>query len=89
VGPRTGLDDVGKRKISPLPLLKLVHFSRPARSQSLYLLSYPGSWYNVITFMKMNLVKVRLFQCVLAVNEDMYATGETVLPCCIYIVFRV
>jgi hypothetical protein len=31
VGPRTGLDEVEKRKIFPLP-----GFDRPARSQSLY-----------------------------------------------------
>jgi hypothetical protein len=40
VGPRTGLDDVEKRKISPLPELR--PRGRPAGSQSLYRLSYPG-----------------------------------------------
>jgi hypothetical protein len=39
--PRTGLDDVERRKILPLPELKLQPLDRPARSQSLYLLSYP------------------------------------------------
>jgi hypothetical protein len=43
VGPRTALDDVEMRKISPLPGLKLRPLVRPARSQSLYRLRYPGS----------------------------------------------
>jgi hypothetical protein len=34
--PKTGLDDVEKRKISPLPRLKLRPLSRPARSQLLH-----------------------------------------------------
>jgi hypothetical protein len=44
VGPKTGLDDVEKRKILPLPGPELRHLSRPARSQSLYRLRYPGSY---------------------------------------------
>jgi hypothetical protein len=40
VGSRTGLDDVKRRKILPLPGLELRPLSRPARSQSLYRLSY-------------------------------------------------
>jgi hypothetical protein len=43
VGPRTGLDDVEKRKFLTLPGLELRPLRRPARSQSLYLLRYPGS----------------------------------------------
>jgi hypothetical protein len=42
VGPRTGLDDVEKRKILPLPGLELRSLTHPARSQSLYRLRYPG-----------------------------------------------
>jgi hypothetical protein len=42
VGPRTGLDDVEKRKILPSPGLELRLLGRPARSQSLYRLRYPG-----------------------------------------------
>jgi hypothetical protein len=42
VGPRSGLDDVEKRKFLPLPGLELRSLSRPNRSQSLYRLSYPG-----------------------------------------------
>jgi hypothetical protein len=38
VGPRSGVSDVEWRTILPLPRLEL----RPARSQSLYRLSYPG-----------------------------------------------
>jgi hypothetical protein len=40
--PRTGLDDVKKIKILHLLELELGPFGRPARSQSLYGLRYPG-----------------------------------------------
>jgi hypothetical protein len=42
VGPRAGLDDVEKRKFLTLPGLKRLLLGRPARSQSLYRLRYPG-----------------------------------------------
>jgi hypothetical protein len=37
------LDDIEKRKILPLSGFELRPLGRPARSQSLYQLSYPGS----------------------------------------------
>jgi hypothetical protein len=43
VDPRGGLDDVEKRKFLILQGLKLRPLGRPARSQSLYRLSYSGS----------------------------------------------
>jgi hypothetical protein len=43
VGPRTGQDDVKKRKFLTLPGLELRFLGRPGRSQSLYGLRYPGS----------------------------------------------
>jgi hypothetical protein len=43
VGPRTGLDVTEKRTFLPLPGLELQPLCRPARSQSLYRLRYPGS----------------------------------------------
>jgi hypothetical protein len=43
VGPRAGLDDVEKIKLLTLPELELRPLSGPARSQSLYRLSYPVS----------------------------------------------
>jgi hypothetical protein len=46
VGPRAGLDDVEKRKFLTLPGLELRLLGRPARSQSLYRLLYPGSLVN-------------------------------------------
>jgi hypothetical protein len=42
LGPRAVLDDVEKRKFLILPGLELRPLGRPARSQSLYLLRYPG-----------------------------------------------
>jgi hypothetical protein len=42
-GPRVGLDDVENRKFLTLQGLELRPLGRPARSQSLYLLRYPGS----------------------------------------------
>jgi hypothetical protein len=41
--PRAGLDEVNKRKFFFLPGLELLPLSRPARSQSVYRLRYPGS----------------------------------------------
>jgi hypothetical protein len=43
VGPTAGLDAAEKRKFLILPGLQLRHLRRPARSQSLYQLRYPGS----------------------------------------------
>jgi hypothetical protein len=43
VDPRAGLDDVEKRKFLTLQGPEFRPFCRPARSQSLYRLSYPGS----------------------------------------------
>jgi hypothetical protein len=43
VSVRAGLDDVEKRKFLILPGLELRHLGRPARSQSLHRLRYPGS----------------------------------------------
>jgi hypothetical protein len=44
VDPIAGLDDVEKRKFLTLPGLELRPLGRPARSQSLYRLRYPGSF---------------------------------------------
>jgi hypothetical protein len=43
VDPRAGLHDVEKRKFLTLPELELRPLSRPARSQSLNRMRYPGS----------------------------------------------
>jgi hypothetical protein len=43
VGPGAGLDDVERRKFLTLPGLEQRPLCRPARSQSLYRLSYPGA----------------------------------------------
>jgi hypothetical protein len=43
VDPRAGLDDMEEWKFLTLPGLKLRPHGRPARSQSLYRLRYPGS----------------------------------------------
>jgi hypothetical protein len=42
VGPRAVLGDVERIKILPLPGLGLQLLGRPARSESLYWLRYPG-----------------------------------------------
>jgi hypothetical protein len=41
--PRTGLDNVEQRKFLSIPGLELHPLGRPAISQSLYRLRYPGS----------------------------------------------
>jgi hypothetical protein len=48
VDPRAGLDDMEKKKFLTLPGLELRLLGRPARSQSLYLLRYPGSLHSRI-----------------------------------------
>jgi hypothetical protein len=45
VVPRAGLDDLEKRKFLTLPGLELRPLGRPAYSQALYRLRYPGSSY--------------------------------------------
>jgi hypothetical protein len=50
VDPRADLDDLGKRKFLTLPRLELPPLIRPAHSQSLYRLSYPGSLYIHVRF---------------------------------------
>jgi hypothetical protein len=42
VGHRTGLDNLEKRKFFTISGLELLPLYLPARSQSLYPLSYPG-----------------------------------------------
>jgi hypothetical protein len=42
VGPRAGLNGMEKSKFLTLPGLELRPLGRPARSQSLYQLRYPG-----------------------------------------------
>jgi hypothetical protein len=43
VDPRADVDDMEKSKFLPQPGLELRPLGRPARSQSLYRLRYPGS----------------------------------------------
>jgi hypothetical protein len=43
VDPRAGWDDMERRRFLTLPGLELQPLGRPARSQSLYRLPYPGS----------------------------------------------
>jgi hypothetical protein len=52
VDSRTCLDDVEKRKFLTLPGLELQSLSRPALSQSLYRLGYPGSFIISLCYQK-------------------------------------
>jgi hypothetical protein len=61
VGPRTGLDDVERRKILVLPGLKLLPLAPPARGQSLYRLCYPDSYFKkryLMMMMKMMIIMI-------------------------------
>jgi hypothetical protein len=49
VDPRAGLDDMEKTKFLTLPELELGPFGRPARNQSLYRMSYPGSYSYILS----------------------------------------
>jgi hypothetical protein len=46
VDPRADLDEAEKRKLLTIAGLELRPLDRQARSQSLYRLRYPGSWYS-------------------------------------------
>jgi hypothetical protein len=61
VGPRTSLIDMEKRKILPLPGLKLWPLSHPACSHLQYGLRYPSSFI-------INIVSIKL--CILVENEN-------------------
>jgi hypothetical protein len=58
VGPTTGLDDVEKGKFLILPGLELRLLCRPACSQSLYRLSYPGTdlWQDLLYLLQCQLI---------------------------------
>jgi hypothetical protein len=56
VDPRVGLDDVEKRKFLSLSGLELRTLGRPARSQSLYRLRYPGLLYGVLPWIHIHSV---------------------------------
>jgi hypothetical protein len=57
VGPRADLEDVEKRELLTLPGLELRPLCRPARSQSLYRLRYPGSMHFAVKFKRVNFVR--------------------------------
>jgi hypothetical protein len=50
MGPRIALDDIERKKILSLVGLELRSLDRPARSQSLYRLSYPGSRLSTVKY---------------------------------------
>jgi hypothetical protein len=54
-----GLDDVEKRKFLTLPGLELLPLGRPARSQSLYRLRYPG---DIVGGMKLKCRNISTFR---------------------------
>jgi hypothetical protein len=58
MGPRASLNDMEKRQFLTLPGLKLRPLGRPASSQSLYRLSYPGSSFCGSRFINDNLVNI-------------------------------
>jgi hypothetical protein len=62
VDPRADLDDVEKRKFLTLPGLELRPLGRPARSQSLYRLHYPGSL--VVTVIIIIIIIIRYHELV-------------------------
>jgi hypothetical protein len=63
-GPRDGLYDVEKRKFLILPGFELRHLGRPARSQSLYRLSYPGSFVFYCSLRKMFYSSFTTYLCI-------------------------
>jgi hypothetical protein len=61
VAPRAGLDDVEKEKFLALLGLELRPLCRPARSQSLYRLRYPGFSFKI--FYRHKLKRRRCQEC--------------------------
>jgi hypothetical protein len=57
VDHRASLDDVEKRKFLTLPGLELRPLGRPARSPSLYRLSYPGSSFTHLIYSEFSSVQ--------------------------------
>jgi hypothetical protein len=77
VGPRAGLEDLEKRKFFTLPGLELRSLGRPARSQSLYRLHYPGSRYSANSLKKLpSLISDFFWNVILS---KMYLYGENIL----------
>jgi hypothetical protein len=82
VDPRVGLDDVEKRKFLTPPGLEFRHFGRPARSQSLYRLRYPGS-HTVVSNQSCLMYVCRYKECDIREhikNLSLQALGQSVLP---------
>jgi hypothetical protein len=69
VDTRASLDDLEKRTFLTIPGLKLRPLGRPARSQSLYRLSYPGSCLNM-SRNKKSLYKTRNISGKLVLGDD-------------------
>jgi hypothetical protein len=72
VDPRVGLNDVEKRKFLPQPAFELRPLRRPACSQSLYRLSYPGSSFMVFLMAREPLWALAAFQ-----SPDLFTIGRT------------
>jgi hypothetical protein len=70
VDPRAGLDDVEKKNVLTLPGLELRSFCRPARSQSLYRLRYPGSQCYLGVIFKCYALLYRVYQNSTAKVQD-------------------
>jgi hypothetical protein len=74
VDPRAGLGDVEKRKFLTLLVLELRPPGRPARSQSLYRLSYPGSPRDRFTLLYLMTLSVTQTELVgLGKAQDLYS----------------
>jgi hypothetical protein len=82
VSSKTGLDDEERRKISPLPELKLRRRGRPVRNQSLYRLRYPSSLSRAMAPevrcwlpTKAALVRARVWSCGICGGQSGTGTG--------------
>jgi hypothetical protein len=73
VDPRVDLDDLEKRKFVTLMGLELRRLGRPARSQSLYRLRYPGSFVSIYKKRRCaNAIRIQCFKTIIKRKHAQY-----------------
>jgi hypothetical protein len=82
MGPRTGLDDMEKRKLLFIEGFEFRTLGRPARSQSLYRLRYPGS------HMRIKYLFLLIMATACHLQKEKPVLQRIILHICFNIIFR-